>query len=205
MPIAGHSARRSISSPILSLIVATLAASAGETSDATEALLEVQGLVSDNAPLRKQAALAEAQGTRHLFAGASDLAIEAFHRQLELTRQGGSVRRAYIATGNIGSVELAMGRVDAAIGHLRESVTGLRSILPTDGLELYLGTLAVALAWRGADGDVLPLAREAFDQGRPSDAAFAPLMAAALQHASRDPRPGDFLSQLGRGHRAAPA
>ena len=53
--------------------------------------------------------------------------------------------------------------MDAAIETLRNAVDGLRAIRPTYGLELHLGTLAVALAWRGDDVDILPLAREAFD------------------------------------------
>jgi hypothetical protein len=62
----------------------------------------------------------------------------------------------------------------------------MRTIIPTYGLDFYLGTLAVALAWRGDDVDILPLAREAFDHHRLLGATFAPLMAAALQHARRD-------------------
>ncbi len=66
------------------------------------------------------------------------------------------------------------------------SVDGLRSINAPYGLEFRLGTLAVALAWRGDDVDILPLAREAFDHLRLLGVTFAPLMAAALQHARRD-------------------
>jgi hypothetical protein len=41
-------------------------------------------------------------------------------------------------------------------------------------------------AWRGDNIDILPLAREAFDHHRLLGVTFAPLMAAALQHARRN-------------------
>ena len=67
-----------------------------------------------------------------------------------------------------------------------KSVDGLRRINAPYGLEFRLSTLAVALAWRGDDVDILPLAREAFDHHRLLGVTFAPLMAAALQHVRRD-------------------
>ena len=92
----------------------------------------------------------------------------------------------YVALGNVGSAQLDAGDVDAAIESLRKSVDGLRRINAPYGLEFRLSTLAVALAWRGDDVDILPLAREAFDHLRLLGVTFAPLMAAALQHARRD-------------------
>jgi hypothetical protein len=53
-------------------------------------------------------------------------------------------------------------------------------------VEFRLSTLAVALAWRGDNVDILPLAHEAFDHHRLLGLTFAPLMAAALQHVRRD-------------------
>ena len=167
------------------LLVATIGAASDRMSDAGQALCEAEKLVTDAAPLRKQAAFAEARGNWHLRTGAPELAIAAFLKQLDLSHRAGAVRREYLAMGNIGSVQLATGDLDAAIESLRKSVDGLRGILPTDGLELQLGTLAVALAWRGVDEDILPVAREAYDYIRPGAATFAPLMAAALQHARR--------------------
>jgi predicted ATPase/DNA-binding winged helix-turn-helix (wHTH) protein len=170
------------------LLVARIGAVKNSMFEAERALREAEALVTEAAPLRMRAALAEAQGAFHLRHGAPELAIEAYRRQAELSRRAGAVRREYAAHGNIGSVQLAMGDLDAAIESLRKSVDGLRRLLPTEGLDLHLGTLAFALAWRGDDIDVLPLAREAFDYVRRVDFAFAPLMAAALQHARRDDR-----------------
>ena len=165
------------------LLVATIGAVRDQAVDFEEALREVGGLVDARAALRKQAALAEAQGQCYLRRGTFDVALAAFQRQLELSRGAGAVRREFQALGNIGSAQLAAGDVDAAIESLRESVAGLRSIVPTYGLEVHLGTLAVAVAWRGEDFDVLSLAREAFEHHRLLGTTFAPLMAAALQHA----------------------
>jgi predicted ATPase/DNA-binding winged helix-turn-helix (wHTH) protein len=167
------------------LLVATIGAANDRMSEAGQALCEAEKLVTDTAPLRKRAALAEAQGNWHLRTGAPELAIAAFLKQLELSHRAGSVRREFLAMGNIGSVQLATGDLDPAIESLRKSVDGLRGILPTYGLELQLGTLAVALAWRGDDEDILPLAREAYDYICPGAATFEPLMAAALQHVRR--------------------
>jgi predicted ATPase/DNA-binding winged helix-turn-helix (wHTH) protein len=165
------------------LLVATIGAARNQSVDAEEALRDADDLVDARAALRKQAALAEARGQCYLRRGAFDFAIAAFRRQAELSQSAGAVRREYQAFGNVGSAQLAAGEVDAAIDSLRKSVHGLRTIVPTYGLEVHLGTLAVAVAWRGDDFDVLPLAREAFDHHHLLGTTFVPLMAAALQHA----------------------
>ncbi len=85
----------------------------------------------------------------------------------------------------MGCAQLDAGDVDAAIESLRRSVDGLRSLRGSFGLELRVGWLAVALAWRGDELDTLPLAREAFDFLRALGLTFTPLMAAALQHVRR--------------------
>jgi tetratricopeptide (TPR) repeat protein len=168
------------------LLVATIGAARDHMFEAENALREAEELVTATTALRKRAALAEAQGECYLRRGAPELAIAAFRRQVELSRRVGAVRREYQGLGNVGSAQLATGDLDAAIESLRRSVDGLRAIIPPYGLEFHLGTLAVALAWRGDDVDILPLAREAFDHHRLLGMTFAPLMAAALQHARRD-------------------
>ena len=168
------------------LVVATIGAVRDELPVAEEALREAGKLVTESAPSRKQAALAATQGQCFLRRGAPELAIAAFRRQSELCRCASDVLGENVALGNVGMAQLAAGDVDAAIDSVRKSIDGLRGINAPYGLESRLGTLAVALAWRGDDIDILPLAREAFDHHRLLGVTVAPLMAAALQHARLD-------------------
>jgi predicted ATPase/DNA-binding winged helix-turn-helix (wHTH) protein len=166
--------------------VATIGALRGQMSEAEQALREAEKLVTSTAPLREQAALAATQGQCYLRSGAPELAVAAFRRQVELNRCAGDVLGENFALGNVGSAQLNAGDLDTAIESLSKSVDGLRRISAPYGVEFRLSTLAVALAWRGDDVDILPLAREAFDHHRLLGLTFAPLMAAALQHVRRD-------------------
>ena len=168
------------------LVVATIGALRHQMSEAEHALREAEKLVTASAALRKQAALAATQGQCYLRRGAAELAIAAFRRQVELYRCAGDMLGENAAIGNVGSAQLDAGDLDSAIESLRKSVDGLRRINAPYGVEFRLGTLALALAWRGDDVDILPLAREAFDHHRLLGVTFAPLMAAALQHARGD-------------------
>ena len=167
------------------LLVATIGAVSGRMSEAEQALREAEQLISDTSAMSKQAPLAGTQGEFYLRRGTPELAIAAFRRQAELCRRAGDMLGEYVALGNLGCAELDAGDLDAAIESLSKSVAGLRSTHAPLGLEFRLSTLAVALAWRGDDVDVLGLAREAFDQLRLLGVTFAPLMAAALHHARR--------------------
>jgi hypothetical protein len=157
-----------------------------QLAEAEQALRESEKLVTATAPLRKQAALAATQGQCYLRRGVPDLALAAFRRQVELYRRAGDMLGEHVAIGNVGSAQLDAGDVDAAIESARKSVEGLRRMNAPYGLEIRLSTLVVALAWRGDDVDIVPLAREAFDHHRLLGMTFAPLMAAALQHVRRD-------------------
>jgi tetratricopeptide (TPR) repeat protein len=168
------------------LSVVAIGAVRDQMSEAAEALREAEELITATAPLRKQAALAGAQGQCYLRRGAPELAMAAFRRQVDLNCRAGDEIGENFANGNVGSAQLDAGDLDGAIESLRKSVEGLRRINAPYGLELRLSTLAVALAWRGDDVDILPLAREAFDHHRLLGVTYAPLMAAALQHARRD-------------------
>jgi hypothetical protein len=95
----------------------------------------------------------------YLRRGEPKLAIAAFRRQAELWRRAGGALGENLALGNVGCAQLDAGDVDAAIESLRRSVDGLRSIHASFGLEFRLGTLAVALAWRRDDLDILARAR----------------------------------------------
>ncbi len=166
--------------------VATIGAVRDQMSEAVEALREAEELITATAPLRKQAALAGTQGQCYLRRGESELAIAAFYRQLERYHCAGDILGEYVALGNVGSAQLDAGDVDAAVESLRKSVDGLRRINAPYGVEFRLSALAVALAWRGDNVDILPLAREAFDHHRLLGVTFGPLMAAALQHAAHN-------------------
>jgi predicted ATPase/DNA-binding winged helix-turn-helix (wHTH) protein len=167
------------------LLVATIGLVSDRTSEAEQALRETELLFADATEPGKQAALARVQGDLHLRRGEPKLAIVAYRRQADCWRRGGDTFLESFALGHIGFAEFAAGDVDAAIESLRRSVDGLRSVHAPWGLEFHLARLAVALAWRGDDLDILSLAREAFDYVRLIGAPFAPLMAAALQHARR--------------------
>lgn len=182
------------------LLVATIGAARRELAIAERALHGAEVLIADRAPLRKQAALASTQARCCLRRGAPELAIAAYRRQAELCRRAADVQGEHIALGNVGAAQLEAGHVEAAIESLRQSVTGLRAINAPYGLELRLSTLALALALHGDDVDILPLAREAFDHHRLLGVTFAPLMAAALQHAgSGDARRALLLAGYASG------
>jgi predicted ATPase/DNA-binding winged helix-turn-helix (wHTH) protein len=174
------------------LQVAAIGAAGDRLSEAEQALREAEQLFADSTEVGKQAPLARTQGGLHLRRGEPKLAIEAFRRQAEAWHRAGGAVGENIALGNVGLAQLNAGDVDAAIESLRRSIDGLRSNGAPFGLEYRLGALVVALAWRGDDLDVLPLAREAYDILGGLRAAFAPLMAAALQHA----RQGDSQRAL---------
>jgi tetratricopeptide (TPR) repeat protein len=166
------------------LVVASIGAAFGRMSEAEQALGEAERLFADATDVRRQAPLAKTRGALHLRRGEPELAIAAFRRQAELWRRAGRPDGESIALGNVGCAQLNAGEVDAAIESLRGSVDRLRASHAPHS-EFYVGTLAVALAWRGDDSGTVPLEREAFDFLRVQGATFAPLMAAALQHARR--------------------
>jgi predicted ATPase/DNA-binding winged helix-turn-helix (wHTH) protein len=163
------------------LLVAGFSVVSDRIADAEHALREAELLVANTGEVSKQAPLARTHGELHLRRGEPQLAIAAFRRQTELWRRADATFPEHIALGNVGCAQLDAGDVDAAVESLRKSVDGLRG-LSGSLLELRVGWLALALAWRGDDLDVLALAREAFDFLHQFGLAFTPLMAAALQH-----------------------
>ena len=102
------------------LVVATIGAVRNQMSEAEQALREAEKLVTDAAPLRKQAVLAATQGQCYLRRGAPELAIAAFRRQVELCRRAGDVLGENVALGNVGSAQLDAGDLDAAIESVRK-------------------------------------------------------------------------------------
>lgn len=167
------------------LLVARLSAAGGRIPEARQALGEAEQLLSGARPLRKQAWLAEMQGYYYRRLGEHERAMAFFRHRLELLRRGGFAIGEYQALGEIGCAQLEAGDLDAAIDSLRASSEGLNRVNAPFGLERQPCMLALALAWRGDDVDVLPLAREAFYDLQ-FHVPFAPLMAAALQHARQD-------------------
>jgi tetratricopeptide (TPR) repeat protein len=167
------------------LLVTKLSAAGGRMSEAGEALREAEKLLCDTGPLRKQIWLAEMQGHYYRRLGEHERAIAAFRHRQELFRRGGIQIGEYHAIGDLGCAQLDAGDLDAAIESLRTSIEGLNRLKAPFGLERQPCMLALALAGRGDEIDVLPLAREAFYDLQ-LRAPFAPLMAAALQHARRN-------------------
>ncbi len=168
------------------LLVATIGADLQRMAEATQALQEAETLVTADAALRKQAALAATQGGCYMRLGVPERAVLAFRRQAELYRRAGAEIGEYLALGNVGSAQLEAGDLDVAIESLRNSVDGLRRVKSPYGQEMRLSKLALALALRGDDVDIIALAREAFDRLRSLGTTFSPLMAAALHHARND-------------------
>jgi predicted ATPase/DNA-binding winged helix-turn-helix (wHTH) protein len=165
------------------LNVALIGAMRDHISEAEQALREAEQLVAELEDRGYPRPLGMAQGELHLRRGQPELAIAAFRRNVEELRQAGNALGENVQLGNVGWAQLAAGELDAAIESLRNSVDGLRRMRAPYALEFHLGALAIALAWRGDDLDILPLAREAFDFLRVQGVTFAPVMAAALQHA----------------------
>jgi hypothetical protein len=167
------------------LLVAGFAALTDRMPEAEQALREVEVLFAHTTEVRKQAPLARTRGMLHLRRGEPELAIAAFGRQVELRQRTGGTMAEHMGIGNVGCAQLDADDVDAAIDSLRRSVQGLNTFNGSFVLELRVGWLALALAWRGDDTDILPLAREAFDFLSQIGVTFVPLMAAALQHLRR--------------------
>jgi hypothetical protein len=167
------------------LNVAMIGAMRDHMSEAEQALREAEQLYAEREDRGYPRPLGMAQGELHLRRGEPELAIAAFCRHAEACRRDGNAVGEHNQLGNIGWAHLVADDLDAAIESLRNSIDNLRRIRAPYGLELRLGELAIALAWRGDDVDILPLAREAFDFLRVEGVTFGPLMAAALQHGRR--------------------
>jgi predicted ATPase/DNA-binding winged helix-turn-helix (wHTH) protein len=165
------------------LLIGTIGSTRNHMPEAERALREAEELVTDATALRKQAALAATQGECCTRLGEPERALAAFRRQVELYRRAGAELGEYLALGNVGSAQLETGEVDGAIESLSKAVDGLRRINAPYGLDFRISMLSIALAWRGDDIDILPLAREAFDQLRSLGVTSGPVLAAALQHA----------------------
>jgi len=176
--------------------VVSIGSARGNTPGTAEALHEASTLIGDDAPVRLQGVLSMVQGSRALELHDFAAAKAAFGRQAELYRREGAEFGEYMALTNLSFVLLDAGEVDAAIDALRRVLDGLQRLKAPYGRAMPRAMYAVALAVRGDDGDVLSLAREAFDfLGQSGGAApFKPFMAAALHHARRgDARRGALI------------
>jgi len=165
--------------------VAVIGLANGDVAGTDEALREAATLIDEAAPLRQQATLAMVHGSRALDRRDFAAATAGFRRQAELYRRDGAELGQYLALINLANVSLDVGEIDAAIDAARCAIDGLRRLKTMSGTGMARAQLAIALAVRGDDVDVLSMAREAFDRLGPSGATFKPLMAAALHHARR--------------------
>jgi predicted ATPase len=158
------------------------------------AIEEASALMDDSTPLRLRAVLESVRGSRALLAYDFEKARAVYGKQAELYRQDGTEAGEYAALSNLGMVALDAGDIDEAVATLRRAVDGLRRVKAQFNLAGATALYAVALAVQGDHPDVLPLARQGYDQAFQMGGgahAFKPLMAVALHHA----RHGD-------GHRA---
>jgi hypothetical protein len=171
------------------LHVATIGKYVDHLCEAEAAWREAEGLASPAMEPRRLAALAATNGAFHDLLGDPEGAIVAFRRQAEICRSIDAASGECLAIGNIACVQLDSGDIDAAIDSLRQSVDGLRRIsAPNIQVHSLSGKLALALALRGDDVDVLALARDVVDHVREvgGGGISHAMMAAALHHARRD-------------------
>ena len=158
---------------------------------ADTALARAEQLVDASTPLFVQQRLACGQVFRAADHG--DLAAQAVaapRRQAELGRMAGDSQFGeLIGLHNVGSAELEAGRLDEAVATMTEVVARHRAQHSPNTMGASLAiNLSIALALRGDDIDLLPLAREGHVKSRLVGSAGGAIMAAALQHA----RQGDY-------------
>ncbi len=155
---------------------------------ADTALARAEQLVDASTPLFVQQRLACGQVFRAADHG--DLAAQAVaaRRQAELGRMAGDSFGELIGLHNVGSAELEAGRLDEAVATMTEVVARHRAQHSPNTMGASLVNLSIALALRGDDIDLLPLAREGHVKSRLVGSAGGAIMAAALQHA----RQGDY-------------
>ena len=152
------------------------------TDIADAALARAEVLVDESTPPLVQARLACGQTFRAIDHGDLEAQIAASRRHADLARMADDNFGELIGLHNVGCGELSAGRFDEAIAVLTEVVARYRAQHSPNTMGLTLVNLAVALALRGDDIDLLPLAREGHVKSRLIGSANCALVAAALQH-----------------------
>ena len=170
------------------MFLVSTAATRNENTDIGTALEEAAALVGHDAPPRRRAMLATVEGSwllrQHDYAGA----IAAYERQAGLYQGTEAAHWSLVASINKANVYLDAADFDAAALEARRAFDGMTRLGAPLPRMLAASFLAQALAMRGDDAEVLPLAREGVEKYRGTDAASAEIMAVALRHARR----GDF-------------
>jgi predicted ATPase len=158
---------------------------------AREALTEAERLTGDSASYYMQCRLAYARGLRAGAAGDRGAQLASFAELAELGRSRGDAFNELVGLGNIGSVELDSGELDAAVAMLTRVVARFRELQLPNSMGCALSELSLALALRGDDVDVLGMAREAHAKARLAgvESSNAALLAAAVHHLDRGDAP----------------
>ena len=152
------------------------------TDAADAALARAEQLVDDSMPPLVRSRLACGQTFRATAHGDVEGQLAACRRHAELARMSDSAFGGLIALHNLGCAELAAGRLDEAVVTMTEVVARYRAQQSPNTMGGSLAVLSIALALRGDDIDLLPMAREGHVKARLIGSANYAILAAALQH-----------------------
>ena len=152
------------------------------TDAADAALARAEQLVDDSMPPLVRSRLACGQTFRATAHGDVEGQLAACRRHAEFARMSDSAFGGLIALHNLGCAELAAGRLDEAVVTMTEVVARYRAQQSPNTMGGSLAVLSIALALRGDDIDLLPMAREGHVKARLIGSANYAILAAALQH-----------------------
>jgi hypothetical protein len=164
--------------------------------DTQATLDEGMRLVGSNAPPRKRAWLAAAEGSWAWRREDYAQALLAIERQADVFRAAGLDEGVQLAINNRCGILIDSGDYTQAVALAQDSALRLRR-LKSGGLAWALIYVALARTMLGDDENLLPVAHEAFNAGLAIGTTYQPLNVAAMYHARR----GDFQrAALVAGH-----
>jgi predicted ATPase/DNA-binding winged helix-turn-helix (wHTH) protein len=153
-------------------------------------------LVDSNAPPRKRAWLAAAEGSWAWRREDYAQALRAIERQADVFRAADLEEGVQLAINNRCGILIDSGDYVQAVALAQDSALRLRR-LQSGGLAWALIYVALARTMLGDDAGLLPVAHEAFTAGLAIGTTYQPLNVAAVHHARR----GDFQrAALVAGH-----
>ena len=155
------------------------------TDAADAALARAEQLVDDTMPPLVRERLACGQMFRAIAHGDEEARLAGCRRHAELSRMADNAFGELIALHNLGCAQLDADRLDDAVATMTEVVARYRAQHSPNTMGASLTVLSLALALRGDDIDLLPLAREGHVKTRLIGRDSCALLAAAVQHVRR--------------------